>query len=76
MTTALIIAGWVLCGFFAYGRTLAYFQKAFPELANQDRETDRNCALIMAFMGPIGLMTGLMLSRHGFMWRLPPRDGS
>ncbi|KKN17815.1 hypothetical protein LCGC14_0961970 [marine sediment metagenome] len=76
MTIALIIAGWVLCGFLAYGLTLAHFQRIYPELADRDREVDRHRAFFMAFTGPIGLITALILSRHGFMWRLPPRDGA
>ena len=76
MTTALIIAGWVLCGFLAYGLNLAHFQRKFPIIAEQDRDSDRNRAWVVAFFGPIGLITALIFSCHGFMWRLPPRDGS
>ncbi len=76
MTIALIIvgiAGWALCGFLAYGRTLADFQRMFPELADQDRNADRARAWFVALCGPLGLVVGLIGGRHGWMWRLPPR---
>lgn len=76
MTTALIIAGWVLCGFLAYGHELAEVQRAFPTLAEQDRDLDRKRARIIALFGPASLVVSLIFCRHGFMWRLPPRDGS
>ena len=76
MTTALIITGWVLCGFLAYGRELAELQRTFPDLAEQDRDLDRDRAWITAIFGPIALVVSLIFCRHGFMWRLPPRDGA
>ncbi len=71
MTIALIIAGWALCGFLAYGRTLAHFQREY--LVDGDH---RGKAWTQAVLGPGGLIVSLIMGRHGFMWRLPPRDGS
>ena len=73
MTITLFIVVWVLCGFFAYGLTLAAFQRSFPTLADQDRNIDRYRAWTAAFFGPIGLVVSLIFSGHGWMWRLPSR---
>ena len=80
MTSALIIAGiagWVLCGFFAYGLTLAHYQRAHPTIADQRREVHRRYARETFAAGYAGLLVALLLYRgYGFMWRLPPRDES
>ena len=66
--------GWAVCGFLAYGRTLAYFQRNWPDIADKGRAADIYKACLMAVIGPIGLVIAMLLSdSHGFMWRLPPR---
>ena len=71
---AVIIVGWALCGFLAYGLTLAHYQRKYILIANESRDTDRRFALATAFFGPISLFVSILMYRkHGFMWRLPPR---
>lgn len=71
------VAIWGLCGFLAYGLTLAYFQREFPLIASDYRRSDVRFASVMAVAGPLGLAAAticvLITSHHGFMWRLPPR---
>ncbi len=76
MTIALIITGWALCAFFAYGRMLAYLQRELAVIADKDRTPDRITAAALAAIGPLSLVFLMAYTKHGFMWRLPPRDGS
>ena len=63
---------WIVCGIFVYGRTLAFFQGEFPNIAKTDRKLDRNFALVSAAFGPFGLIVVLISgANHGYMWRLP-----
>ncbi len=65
---------WVMCGFLSYGMVLAYFQRRWPTLADEERDKDRRFALLCALTGPINLMVCIITYRgYGFMWRLPPR---
>lgn len=71
-----IALGWAVCGFLAYGRTLAHFQRAYPLIADTNRGVDYQFALWQVPWGPISLLVVFFTYRHGFMWRLPPRkDG-
>ena len=65
--------GWAVCGFLAYGRTLAHFQRNWPSLADGDREADVGRACVVATCGVAGLVVSIVGGHHGFMWRLPPR---
>ena len=70
------IAIWIACGFLAYGRWLAHFQRGWPTLADRHRNEDCRRAFMVALGGPCGLIGTLIACRHGFMWCLPPRkDG-
>jgi hypothetical protein len=77
--TALLIASiavvWVVCGVFAFGLTLAYFQKQFPALAEQDWQHDRRVARILALWGPLGVLIAVACGdiKHGLMFRNPKR---
>ena len=64
---------WAVCGIFAYGHTLAYFQREWPSLADGYRDSDVRTAWLIAASGPIGLAITMASGHHGFMWRLPPR---
>lgn len=76
MSAAVIIAAWVFCGFLAYGRALAHFQRKYPTSADEYRNADRVFALFQAALGPGGLVVSLVCGCHGFMWRLPTRHNS
>lgn len=69
LTLILIVLFWVVCGFFAYGKTFAYFQRKYPLIAAMDEESDRAFALLMAITGPVGLIVALLKSEHGMGWR-------
>jgi hypothetical protein len=64
------IALWIICGFFAYGMTFAYFRGRFPHKNNE--ESDKKFALQIASFGIIGLMVAFLTSghaRYGFRWK-------
>ncbi len=72
-----IALGWAVCGFLAYGSTLAQDQLEYPLIAEKERARDVRFACLTGLFGPISLIVCLMCDRHGFMWRLPPRkDGT
>lgn len=66
-----VIALWAICGFLAYGRTFADFQRTFLLIAQERRSQHKRYALTIALGGPIGLLASLIMGRHGFMWRAP-----
>jgi hypothetical protein len=76
MLGLLIILGiWALCGLLAYGVVFAHLQGEYPDLAQRDRQRDKNFALSIAWSGPIGLIVSLCIVslcssgiKHG--WRL------
>ena len=71
-----VAAIWLVCGVIHYGATLAYFQREFPTLAEEEHETDRADAMWTSCFGPFGLLALLCFwlmnkkrpFKHGFMW--------
>lgn len=73
--SSLIIAtmatvGWMGCGFVAAGFNYAYFQRRFPDLADQNRRKDSGEALIAVLIGPIALLGEIAgdRTRHGWLF--------
>lgn len=68
--------GWGLCGVFAYGATLAHFQRRFRCVASENYDADRRFAACIALLGPIGLIVTMTASwkicgtpfYHGFQF--------
>ena len=58
----------IICGFFAFGRTYAHFQKEFPISAKFQRASDIAFAWKCAIAGPIGLLVSLILGKHGLLY--------
>lgn len=74
---ALFIVVWIICGFLAYGITLACFQRSRTLTAKDYFYTDSSFAVLMALNGPVGLLVSFFLSgfaRHGLMYRNPYKD--
>lgn len=77
-----VFAGaWLAFGVPAYGLTLAYFQREYPDLAERDWWVDVMRATEALLLGPAGLLGTLLFLRintrgglrHGFMfWRSRP----
>lgn len=51
---------WLLCGFIAAGFAVAYLQRAFPALAEFDKEEDYRTGLIFMLLGPGALISTLV----------------
>lgn len=67
---ALALIGWAICGAYAYGTTLAYFQREYPTLADKDRREDRALAIAFFFGGPCSAIVAFFESgfnKHGWM---------
>lgn len=66
----LFIGAWFACGLIQWPICLAYFQRKFPGLAEQDIVQDRRRAIIGVLLGPAGLFATLMVcgTRHGLKW--------
>lgn len=59
---------WIACGVLAYTATFTHFQKQFPVVAAERGRDDRGIALLMALLGPAGLVAITLNSgffRHG-----------
>ena len=64
-----IFIAYLICGFFAWGVTFAYFRKEFPK---KDYRTHIRQAALVALAGPVGLATAYVLSgfaKHGLRWK-------
>ena len=70
MIIPIIILGWLLCSFLAYGIMFAYFQREFPTLAEEGYRHDMGTSLLIArVFGPLALLVYFCLSgfcEHGF----------
>lgn len=66
-----IALAWACCGAFAYGLTLAYFQRKYPMLARAAYAEDVRFALLMGVTGPFGLLASVIKGgwRYGIKWR-------
>lgn len=69
-----IAIGWAACGIFAYGHTLAFFQKHYNVygLSKEDRKKDVVFSAATAIVGgPAALVTTFALHgfKYGFLWR-------
>jgi hypothetical protein len=66
----LAIAGWLICSFFAWGLHFAYFQRNWPNLAEEQYARDLGIAISTGLIGgPIALVVELCLSHgKGLRW--------
>ena len=55
----LILAIWILCGIIGSGIYLAYFQKKWPSLAEENYNRNVSHSLILILFGPIALFVAL-----------------
>ena len=51
-----IILGWIVCGAFAYGTTLYYFTRKWPQFRHMD------ISVFTGVCGPIGLLVSIFFS--------------
>ena len=68
MTTALLIAAWIVSGVLAYGIDFAYFQRQFPHIAKEDYLQDMAYAMLWGLGGALTMSIGFFLSgfaKHG-----------
>ena len=57
------VAIWAGCGILAYGLMFAYFQRAYPTLAEDGYREDRNFSTILGFGGPLSLISAALFLR-------------
>lgn len=74
MTALLLIFAcfWIICGAFAYAITLAFFQRRFPTLAEEEYAVDVLRAISAGILGVAGLGAALFVSegaRDGLKWK-------
>jgi len=72
MLFVILLASWVVCGVFAYGITLAYFQGEFPLSAREHYTKDINTAVFFGLSGIVGFAISFFLSgcaKHGLKFR-------
>lgn len=64
------VALWAVCGAFAYGFTLAYFQREYPYIARETYLDDVATAWGTAALGPLGLLLCWLQgdTKHGLMF--------
>jgi hypothetical protein len=62
---------WVCCGVWASGRTFAYFQDEYPELAKEYYKSDLMNARLVILFGPFVVPAILLICRpsHGWRWK-------
>lgn len=63
---------WVVSGALAYMITLGHFQGKYPATAETDYEMDIARAVAAAILGPIGLVSAIVVSefwQHGLRWK-------
>jgi len=67
----LITIFWIVCGVFGYGVEFARAQGNWPTLAERDYNKDRKFALFVGILGPIGLISVLLLggTKHGLKFK-------
>jgi hypothetical protein len=72
----IIICGYYLCSWLAYGLTFAYFQRKWPNIAFICRKSDHRFAMHIAIFGPIGLIVTIMCGgiMHGVLWPSKLKD--
>lgn len=61
---------WAVCGYFAYGFSFAYYQKEYPEIANESRDDDKKYALKFSFLGVVALIVAYVSgqTKYGRMY--------
>ena len=61
---------WIACGVIDYGLTFAYFQRGYPELAEELYWENRFFALWSIPLGLCALLASLSVGhyKHGFKW--------
>lgn len=62
---------WILCGVLEYGVSLAYYQKQWPSIADNNYQNDRRSAFWGAIFGPLALISSWVRGdfKHGVMYR-------
>jgi hypothetical protein len=72
----LISAGWLACGIAAMGLCMAYFQRKWPQLAEEDYAKDLAYGLVLGlFGGPVSLIA-VSITCRGYGWTLLPTKKS
>lgn len=72
MDWILLAVGWLAYGVPAYGLTLAYFHREFPQEANESDAIVFFFAVFIGALGPVGLIVAFIKSKwgqHGLMWK-------
>lgn len=70
----LLGAVWLVCAILTFGALFAFLQREYPGFARKERTADRLMSLMVASLGPIGLVFSLSMAegwRHGLYWGLP-----
>ncbi len=69
-----LMAIWVACGIYNYGRDFAYWWRYMPQSQHwENRESEcRGRAMIGALAGPVDTFVGFFQGAHkfGFKWRM------
>ncbi len=67
-----VLAIWIVCGVYNYGRDFAYWWRYMPESQQwENRELEcKGRAMIGALVGPVGTICGAWTGMHkyGFKW--------
>lgn len=71
--TLLIAAVWLACGVAAAGFIYAYFQRAWPSIADEFRASDIRMAWFALLTGPVSLIVVYQLKEYTHGWLLPGR---
>lgn len=66
-----IILIWIICGVISYGLNFAYYQKEWPNIAEEDYRLHKIMCLLFAIFGPIILIDTLIRKKYkwGFMFK-------
>jgi hypothetical protein len=61
----------ITCSIYNYGRTFAYFQRKYPNLANMNYKEDKRDAIINGIFSFLALPAVLIVCSpsYGFKWR-------
>lgn len=76
MVEALVIIGYIVCSIITYETALAYFQRKYPLLMEDNYRKDAGMAALLALFGPVGLILSMFLFgfwKYGLMFRRKDR---
>ena len=55
MLELVVVTLWVICGIITHGMSFGYWQKNWPELAEQHKKDNIITSIVLGLAGPIGL---------------------